>query len=270
MTMILRCENGQLKEVNSYRKALHLEEQKAPILSVVGAGGKTTTIFHLAEEYRAAGIPVIVTTTTHMKIEDNTYTLLNASVAELKSLLETEGMVQVGIEEEKNAGKEVRKMKGVSREFFDEICAMEVPILIEADGAKRLPCKVPAEWEPVILPETTHVISVYGLDAVGKPIGEICFRPELAAEFLEKSISDKLEPKDIATLAVHVEAGRKAVGERPYYILLNKADDEERMRAALEICRELEIRGCTDVLVTSDLAENKRKTERQKNDEDMD
>ena len=40
-------------------------------------------------------------------------------------------------------------------------------MLIEADGAKCLPLKVPAEHEPVILPETTHVLSLYGMDAVG-------------------------------------------------------------------------------------------------------
>ena len=38
-------------------------------------------------------------------------------------------------------------------------------ILIEADGARMMPCKVPAAYEPVILPETDTVLGVLGLDA---------------------------------------------------------------------------------------------------------
>ena len=49
--------------------------------------------------------------------------------------------------------------------------AGKIPVLIEADGAKRRPLKVPAEHEPVIPEMTTHVLSVYGLDSIGKKIG---------------------------------------------------------------------------------------------------
>ena len=46
--------------------------------------------------------------------------------------------------------------------------AEQILVLIEADGARRLPLKVPAEHEPVIPEMTTHVLSVYGLDSIGK------------------------------------------------------------------------------------------------------
>ena len=42
------------------------------IQAVVGSGGKTTLIHRLAEEYRAQGKKVFVTTTTHMRIEADT------------------------------------------------------------------------------------------------------------------------------------------------------------------------------------------------------
>ena len=38
------------------------------IIAVVGSGGKTTLIKKLAEQYRAQGKKVFVTTTTHMFI----------------------------------------------------------------------------------------------------------------------------------------------------------------------------------------------------------
>lgn len=41
-------------------------------IAVVGAGGKTTLIHRLAEEYRRKGASVLVTTTTHMLVESDT------------------------------------------------------------------------------------------------------------------------------------------------------------------------------------------------------
>lgn len=251
ITMIFTYEKGQLNRKNSYLEILGQDVQEKQVISVVGAGGKTTTIFRLAGEYRAAGIPVIVTTTTHMQIEDKPYVLLKPSLSTLQAVLEKEGMAQIGIEEKNQLENGIRKMKSVSPDFFREICALDVPVLIEADGAKRLPCKVPAEWEPVIPSETTKILSVYGLDAVGKPIREVCFRAESAAEILKKDVEKSLMPEDIAILAAHKEAGKKGIGQCPYYVLLNKADNDARKDIALEICRKLEKRGIADIIVTS-------------------
>ena len=74
--MILRYEHGKLVEQRTYREALQLEDNVSPVISIVGAGGKTTTIHQIAQEYVKADIPVIVTTTTHMRIEEEPYFLL--------------------------------------------------------------------------------------------------------------------------------------------------------------------------------------------------
>ena len=42
------------------------------IIAVVGSGGKTTLIKKLASQYRAEGKTVLVTTSTHMFIEEGT------------------------------------------------------------------------------------------------------------------------------------------------------------------------------------------------------
>src|SRR5690349_3861608 len=48
--------------------ALHIDPSlPAPVISLVGAGGKTTALFQLAREYLHAGNKqVVVTTTTHL------------------------------------------------------------------------------------------------------------------------------------------------------------------------------------------------------------
>ena len=49
---------------------------KNKIIAVIGAGGKTTLIHRLAEEYRRKGASVLVSTTTHMLVEPDTDLLL--------------------------------------------------------------------------------------------------------------------------------------------------------------------------------------------------
>lgn len=95
---------------------------------------------------------------------------------------------------------------------------------IEADGAKRLPLKVPGEWEPVIPEFVDLVIGVVGMDALGEPIRKTCHRPEKVAAFLRKGMEETVAEDDIVKIAVSEEALRKCVGERKYRILLNKAD----------------------------------------------
>ena len=125
-------------------------------------------------------------------------------------------------------------------------------ILVEADGAKRLPLKVPAEHEPVIPSQTGHVVSVYGLDAIGRTLESTCFRWERAAQILEKGGEEFVTAKDIAILASSHKAGRKGCPPYAQYtVVLNKADSASKREAALEVCRELNVRGVENIVVTS-------------------
>lgn len=221
-------------------------ERKNPVISVTGAGGKTTMITKLAWEYRKKHIPVIVTTTTHMKIEDAPWFVLESSMETVMDVLSQEGMAWVGIPAEEG------KMKAPPGWLFEQLLNCGCVVLIEADGAKRLPLKAPAEHEPVILKETTHVVYVCGLDAAGKPFQEVCFRPVLAAEILHKGITDRVCPEDILNLAFCFKGGKKGVlPTMKYSVILNKADTWEREQTASKICSLAEMRGMTDILVTA-------------------
>lgn len=229
--MIYSFRDGRLCEVSSLRQAAGLTGIPSPVVSAAGAGGKTSAIRRLAQEYIESGQRVIVTTTTHMMVEDRPWFLLEPSAEKMGELLAAYGQAWVGTPAPGG------KMQGVPCEFLDKIWKMGLPVLIEADGARRLPLKVPGEQEPVILPETTHVLSVYGLDAVGQRIEDVCFRPERAAELLDKKITERVTAEDIAFLAASDRAGRKGCPpEAVYTVVLNKADDRKRRECALEIC----------------------------------
>lgn len=229
--MIYSFRDGRLCEVSSLRQAAGLTGIPSPVVSAAGAGGKTSAIRRLAQEYIESGQRVIVTTTTHMMVEDRPWFLLEPSAEKMGELLAAYGQAWVGTPAPGG------KMQGVPCEFLDKIWKMGLPVLIEADGARKLPLKVPGEQEPVILPETTHVFSVYGLDAVGQRIEDVCFRPERAAELLDKKITERVTAEDIAFLAASDRAGRKGCPpEAVYTVVLNKADDRKRRECALEIC----------------------------------
>ena len=134
---------------------------------------------------------------------------------------------------------------------LEKILQWEIPVLIEADGARRLPAKVPAKHEPVILPCTTYVLSVYGLDSIGQKIEDVVFRHELAEKLLNKKKNECVSAEDIAILASSVYGGRKGCPEKAgYTVVLNKADNETRKRTALAVCRALEDRKIRQVIVT--------------------
>lgn len=257
--MILRYEHGQLVEQRTYREALHLEADVSPVISIVGAGGKTTTIRYLAQEYADTGWKAAVTTTTHMEIEEKSCFLLDESMERFQKLMEQERQVWFGVPAPIKKTDNVKKMQAVSEDFFQQVLELQIPVLIEADGSRHLPCKAPGDREPVLRKETTDVLAVYGLDAVGKSIRESCFRPEIVAEILQKKQSDILCAEDIAVLATNVRGGRKDVLKSQHYrIILNKADGIERVKIAEQICKKIVERECLDIIVTSQTSEGVR------------
>lgn len=233
--MIAEIVNGDLNLRNSLCEALELTDVSAPRIAAIGAGGKTTTLKRLASEYRELGRRPIVMTSTHMFREASPLFLADPSMEAILALLEREGCAFVGGRAENG------KIKILPEQLLNAVLQLENPILIEADGAKRLPAKFPAAHEPVLLPQTTHVLSVYGMDAPGSRIKEVCFRPELMADFLNKSVEDILGPKDIAALAQSEAAGRKGTEKGMCYsVILNKADTPKRCETAREIWEFME------------------------------
>ena len=145
------------------------------ILAVVGSGGKTTLIKKLAARYRAEGKTVLITTTTHMFIEEDTLLTDDASI--IIRQLQERGYAMAGIPEGK-------KIKALSRETFDTVCACTDVVLVEADGSKHLPLKYPNAAEPVIPEHTDEIIVVCGLNAIGQEAKNVCHRLELVKSCL--------------------------------------------------------------------------------------
>ena len=167
------------------------------VIAFCGAGGKTSGIHAIRDYCLAKNKTVLVTTTTHMFLEEGCV----SNVKNIIEKLDKDGYAFAGIPMSADRTGAKAASTGSARDLFikprrqDKISAisnderllaeMHADVsLIEADGARCLPFKAPTPWEPVIPEETTDIVLVMGMDAEGKRICDICYNPEGVAEVL--------------------------------------------------------------------------------------
>jgi len=143
------------------------------IITIIGAGGKTSLMFSasslLRDKYK-----VLVTTTTHIYIPDkNTYDeilmLNDFTNKKYHSILENNknGVYVVGNHIVNNC-----KIKGLTFEMLDKIIPYFGIVIIEGDGSKEKSLKGWNDLEPVIYPKTTKIIGILDITSIGLDINE--------------------------------------------------------------------------------------------------
>jgi molybdenum cofactor cytidylyltransferase len=208
-------------------KALRLED--APKIAFVGAGGKTTAIFQIAGGYTR---PVIVTTSTHFSVDQTRQGDHHFIIRSVEDLFEFEDKRPLGINIITGPISSGRGM-GLSFEslsWLDRWCSLnKVPLLIEADGSRRLSIKAPALHEPAIPPFVDTVLVFVGMGAVGKPLtSEWVHRPEFFAALSGLKIGDPIEVEAVIKMLTHPDGGLKNVPEGARLVsVLNQADTVE-------------------------------------------
>jgi probable selenium-dependent hydroxylase accessory protein YqeC len=224
-------------------EALHIDLSVSELLSLVGAGGKTSIMFKLAQELKASGKKVLVTTTTNLACSEALWAdnLIIDSSRDLCLLSNVEPgtIVCLGSGMVNDKGK----FKGVDREFISEIYQKHLfdYIVVEADGSKRKPIKAPADYEPLIPSETTRTIGVIGLDALDKAItGEHVHRPEIFCSVTGKNMGDLIDRQCLINLILSEDGLFKDVphGCRRH-VVFNKADHTDRRKEAEITVHEL-------------------------------
>lgn len=186
-------------------------------ICLVGGGGKTTVMYELAAAWAACGRKVLVLTSTHILCPaDGSFA---ADVPAVHNLWQQRRYAVIGTPE-LSTGKLTLPPQSV----YEALKLQADVILCEADGSRHHPCKVPAEYEPVLLPDSDIVLAVAGMDALGRPLAQACQRPQLAAELLGCSAEKILDAQMLTVLLLSEQGSRKNVGTRTYYIVLNKCD----------------------------------------------
>jgi molybdenum cofactor cytidylyltransferase len=146
--------------------------QRGDTVAFIGAGGKSSALIQLAYELRKQKWRVLATTTTRISRDELAFFPYTTSIHRLSSpdslssLLTEHGLVF--IHEQVRGDKVIGLSPQTISGYLDRIDADVM--LVEADGSRRLPLKAPYPHEPVIPDDTTLVVPVAGMDAIGKPL----------------------------------------------------------------------------------------------------
>lgn len=220
------------------------------VLALTGAGGKTSCIEQLAAEFSSRGRRVLVVTTTHM-YEPKAHGLLTDDAEAIIERLHRDGLVIAG----PACGN--GKIGYIGDAAYAKAAAAADVVLVEADGARRLPLKVMGLEEPVLPDRCDAILCVAGLAALGKPLQDACFRwqeAQAAARRFGKSCPDAATDGD-AVLTVGLFAGLWQSGclsgleeNVPILPILNQADTPQLQIAANFIFQEI---GIASGLITS-------------------
>ena len=236
--------NNNIVKEKSLINALDIDLNKDKVITVVGAGGKTSTIFELGNELSNLNKKTIITTTTHMKL-DKDFLLIDEdfNIENLKKILQKNNLIKIGKKESDY------KVKRLDEDTLKRCIDISDFLLIEGDGSKRLPLKAPKDNEPVIIQETDLVIGLIGFDSLDKKIEEICHRPELVSKLLHKNIKENINIFDLVEIIKNKNGLKKNVNCK-YKVIINKVDKLEyldKCQKIAQLCLEFKI----DVIFTS-------------------
>lgn len=201
------------------------------VVSVVGAGGKKTTLYNLAPALERA----IVTATVRIPPFENRV----AELAVTKDPIEAVRNVDrwpLGLVPARDADRE--RYLGYDTETIDALAeTTDVPILIKADGARTRWLKAPDAEEPQIPTASDLVIPIASAKAVGKPLdSEFVHRPERVAALTGRSVGEEISVDDVVTVLSHDRGGLKSIPEDARVVpLINMVDDASLERTARDI-----------------------------------
>ena len=186
------------------------------VTALIGGGGKTTLMNTLASELKSRG-KVIICTSTKIKLPERYPTLFGASEDDVAAALAVHDVLCV-------AEKSVEDKLCAPKLPFETLSQLAPYVIVEADGARCLPLKAHASHEPVIPAVSQRVVTVIGIDGIGKRIAETCHRSAFYAQIAGVSENDVVTP-EIAARVVNAEGW----GDRVY---INKVESAEAYDAA--------------------------------------
>ena len=232
MCRIFVCRNGAAKELSSLWRGLAygcplLAQKETAVVAFTGSGGKTTWVYRLAEELSRQGRRVVVMTTTHMY--EPPPEILADDAEPIKSLLEGRGFAVVGQRDGRG------KITYGGDALFSLCRVLADVVLVEADGSRQQPLKCFGPHEPVIPPCTDCVVHVSGLSALGRLMGDVCFRWEQSQWDGRQAVTDEIFAAVVRSCLAYLCRCWKA----PVVPVFNQADEEALRLRGQDLLRRM-------------------------------
>ena len=226
--------------------ALRLENTTR--LAFVGAGGKTSAMFAVANALKQRKPPaglVLLTTTTHLAVEQCTQADSHFRVQSPDEVAHFAQQLTAGVVLFTGTNGNAGRISGPNPETQDAIFRLAEargwPLLVEADGARLVPLKAPAEHEPTIPGWANQVLVCVGMSALGKPLRpDTVHRPDIYAQLSGLVSGDPITPQAIIQVLNHTSGGLKNIPPSARrMVLLNQADSPELQAVAQRMADKL-------------------------------
>lgn len=218
-------------------------EARGGLVCVVGAGGKKSTLYALADRLDRA----VVTATVRIPIFDDHVASVRvtedptAAVRDAASGEWPLGLVPERERADRYRGYDPDRVADLARQGAAEA------VLVKADGARMRELKAPDESEPQIPRSADTVLPVASVHAVGEPLTDaVVHRPERVAAITGLETGDPIRPADIAAVLASPTGGLKDAGDATVVPVLNKVDDPELAERAREIAAEVHERAAVE------------------------
>src|SRR6266704_1751990 len=212
-----------------------IELPTSPLIAITGAGGKTTTMYTLADELAQRGKRVITTTTTQIFYPEPGETDTLIVVADTPILLQKIRAAWQKYHRLTVAGTVLRteKLAGLQPEQPYELLLNSGAdvVIVEADGARHRMIKAPGEHEPVIPLQTNVALLMISAEAINQPLSDrIAHRPEQVATVTGINVGDVLSPAVIARLITSEKGALKHIPETASaYLLITHASMAQKV-----------------------------------------
>jgi molybdenum cofactor cytidylyltransferase len=211
----------------------------APSVALVGAGGKTTALFRLAQEC----VPALVTTTTHLgewQVSTADRHVVWAVGESLPSFELAGSTLVTGPLDAATA-----RYRGLGDDQIGRLRKqanhLGRPLFVEADGSRQRPLKAPAEHEPAIPADVDLVLVVAGVQGLGQPLTEEhVHRPSVFARLSGLEIGGTVTSAALSRVLLHSQGGLKGIPQGAgKVVLLNQADTTSLVEASKPIAASL-------------------------------
>lgn len=158
----------------------------AYVIAVCGSGGKTTLVKSLAQKYANENKKVCITTTTHMwydeDVKESLIVGMDSNVAWANKHIPIDEFFNNNrIENGKvyyiaNLNMKKELITPLNDNDYKLVCEKFDYVVIEADGSRSMPMKIPHDGEPAIPNNVNEIIIVVGMEAIDREIGVVCHR----------------------------------------------------------------------------------------------
>lgn len=209
-----------------------------PVISIAGAGGKTTLMFSLAQF-----LPDTVVTTTTTKVGETQITQANQRLS-INNFPPVHPNKIIWVSP--SLEPQNKKIIGCSTKEFAQLAKIckskNWPLIAETDGAAQRHLKAPAVHEPVIPQESNVCFYLAGLDTINQPLNvEFVHRPEIFSAITGLEPNKLITAEIIAKMMDHPQGGLKNIPANALRIAyLTHADTEERIEAGQIISQLLQ------------------------------